>query len=39
MNYEEQRRKAIELRNELFKDPGGSVFKNAEREFVLKGHL
>jgi len=37
MNYlEEQRQKAIKLRDELFKDPGGGIFKKSEREFVLK---
>jgi len=41
MNYlEEQRQKATELRNDVFKDPGGGIFKNSEREFVLKdAHL
>ena len=37
MSYlEEQRQKATALRDEMFKDPGGGVFKKAEREFVLK---
>ena len=37
MSYlEEQRKKAIELRNELFKDPGGGMYNNQPREFVLK---
>ena len=36
MSYlEEQRKKAIELRNELFKDSGGGMFNNQPCEFVL----
>ena len=36
MSYlEEQRAKAKELRNELFKDPGGGVFNNIPCDFVL----
>lgn len=37
MSYIElQRKKAIGLRDGIFKDPGGGMFKNSEREFVLK---
>lgn len=37
MTYiEQQRKKAVELRDELFKDPGGGNFKKIERAFVLK---
>jgi hypothetical protein len=37
MNYKElQRVKAIEFRDEIFKDPGGGNFKKFYREFVLK---
>lgn len=37
MSYiEKQRQKAIGLRDDIFKDPGGGVFKKSEREFVLK---
>ena len=37
MSYiEEQRKKAIGLRNELFKDPGGGMYNNQPWEFVLK---
>lgn len=36
MNYrEEQRQRAIELRDELFKDPGDGFYKKIKREFVL----
>jgi len=36
MSYvETQRQKAVGFRDKLFKDPGGGVFKNIEREFVL----
>ena len=36
MNYKEkQRQKAIDLRDELFRDPGDGVFKRSPREFVL----
>jgi hypothetical protein len=36
MSYlEEQRQKAIRLRNEIFRDSGGGIFKGSEREFVL----
>lgn len=36
MNYrEEQRQRAIDLRDGLFKDPGDGLFKNIQREFVL----
>lgn len=37
MSYiETQRKKSIGLRDEIFKDPGGGVFKKRESEFVLK---
>lgn len=37
MSYlEVQRKKAIELRNELFKDSGGGLYENEPRKFVLK---
>lgn len=37
MSYlETQRKKAVGLRNIIFRDAGGGVFKNKEREFVLK---
>lgn len=37
MNYlETQRQKSVGLRDDIFKDPGGGVFKKSEREFVLK---
>lgn len=37
MDYKEkQRKKVIDFRNEVFKDPGGGLFKNLDREFVLK---
>ena len=37
MDYlETQRQKAVGLRDGIFKDPGGGVFKKSEREFVLK---
>lgn len=37
MNYiEQQREKAVEFRDELFKDPGGGMFKKLYRTFVLK---
>lgn len=37
MSYlEDQRQKAVQLRDVIFKDPGGGIFKKAEREFVLK---
>jgi hypothetical protein len=37
MNYkEQQRKKATELRDEVFKDPGGGNFKRFDRNFVLK---
>ena len=41
MSYlEEQRKKAIGLRDKVFKDPGGGIFKNTGREFVLtENHL
>ncbi len=36
MSYlETQRTKAVGLRDQIFKDPGGGVFKKAAREFVL----
>ncbi len=36
MTYlENQRRKAILQRDAIFNDPGGGIFRNAEREFVL----
>lgn len=37
MSYlEEQCKKAIDLRDEVFKDPGGGIYNNEPREFVLK---
>lgn len=37
MSYlETQRQKAVGLRDNIFKDPGGGVFKKSEREFVLR---
>lgn len=37
MYYKElQRKKVIEFRDEIFKDPGGGIFKKFDREFVLK---
>jgi hypothetical protein len=40
MSYlEEQRKKAIELRKMLFKDPGGGLFDNESREFVLNDQI
>jgi hypothetical protein len=37
MNYKEQQRKrATELRDGVFKDPGGGHFKKLDRDFVLK---
>lgn len=37
MSYlETQRQKAVGLRDDIFKDPGGGVFKKSEREFVLR---
>ncbi|MCX6234452.1 MAG: hypothetical protein NT175_06960 [Bacteroidetes bacterium] len=37
MNYkEQQRKKAIRLRDEVFRDPGCGQFQNLDREFVLK---
>ena len=37
MNYkEQQRKKATELRDGVFKDPGGGHFKKLDRDFVLK---
>lgn len=36
MNYrEEQRERAVNLRDELFRDPGDGVYKSAKREFAL----
>jgi len=36
MSYlEDQRQKAIQHRDLIFKDPGGGIFRNLEREFVL----
>ncbi|MEI6851269.1 MAG: hypothetical protein WCL06_00445 [Bacteroidota bacterium] len=36
MNYlEAQRQKAVALRDKIFKDPGGGIFKQTEREYVL----
>ncbi len=36
MSYlEDQRRKAVLQRDTIFNDPGGGIFRNAEREFVL----
>lgn len=40
MNYiETQRQKVVNFRDDIFKDPGGGIFKKAEREFVLKEHF
>ena len=37
MSYrEDQRKKVIAIRDEVFSDPGGGVFKKAPREFVLQ---
>lgn len=37
MKYrEDQRNKAIEIRNKLFRDPGNGIFMGKEREFVLE---
>lgn len=37
MSYiETQRHKAIQIRDQVFNDPGGGVFKRFEREFILK---
>ncbi len=37
MSYiEQQRKKAIEIRDEVFKDPGGGKFKRLDRTFILK---
>jgi hypothetical protein len=37
MSYiEDERKKAIEFRNEIFKDPGGGLYKKRDRKFVLK---
>jgi hypothetical protein len=37
MSYrEDQRKKAIQYRNSLFRDPGGGVFRGSERDFILK---
>lgn len=37
MSYiEQQRKKVVELRDEVFKDPGGGQFKSLERTFILK---
>lgn len=36
MSYiEDQRKKVIDFRDDIFRDPGGGVFKKSEREFVL----
>lgn len=36
MSYlEEQRKKAIGIRNKMFRDPGGGIYKSSNREFVL----
>ncbi|MBS1493451.1 MAG: hypothetical protein JST55_08070 [Bacteroidetes bacterium] len=40
MKYiEEQRKKAIRIRDEFFRDPGQGSYKNSDREFVLKNPL
>ena len=37
MKYrEKERRKAVEIRNKIFKDPGNGMFFGKEREFVLE---
>jgi hypothetical protein len=37
MKYrEEQRKKAIKIRDTIFKDPGNGIFFGKEREFVLE---
>src|ERR1035437_1336513 len=37
MSYlETQRQKSVGLRDDIFKDPGGGIFKKSERVFVLK---
>lgn len=37
MSYrEDQRRKAVQIRDALFRDPGSGVFYGKERDFVLK---
>ena len=37
MSYREnERKKAIEIREALFRDPGAGIFFNREREFVLQ---
>ena len=36
MNYKEnERQKSIKIRDEIFEDPGGGIYRNKEREFVL----
>lgn len=40
MSYREiERKKAIEIRDELFRDFGGGVFRNKKREFVLNNAI
>ncbi len=37
MSYrEDERKRVIEIRDELFRDPGGGFYSNIEREFVLQ---
>ena len=36
---EEQRRKAIDLRDKIFRDPGGGMFKNEHRDFMLENNV
>jgi len=37
MSYrEDERKKAIEIRDEVFRDPGAGVFSKKERDFVLQ---
>ena len=37
MSYrEDERKKAIKIRDDVFRDPGAGLFSNIEREFVLK---
>ena len=37
MSYrEDERKRAIKIRDELFRDPGAGIFSNIEREFVLQ---
>lgn len=36
---EDERRRVIEIRDELFRDPGGGVYRKLEREFVLSDSM